>query len=572
MPYNNFGVSFNGKNIVHPGAYEYTDANGMVVSSSGATNIPILVGEGDSGEPGVVKWFTNATDARNYVTGGDLYTAINMLFSPAPEGGEGASIAGILVVNPLVAATLSKGGINFTAVMTGTAGNNIEVKVADGSLGVAGTKQIVAQRWDTGAMELYDNVGAVLKVTYTGADVYAAMSVATDGNGKAITFTTSIGADQASAVADLSVDLTGSRYETIADLVSYINSVSNYSAEFINYSSANTNTSSLDALTSVAITGTGGYATAVKADIENTLANSNLVTASVTGAITNFNYTNLAGGALGTTPSSWVTFFDSIKKEFSDMLVVLTDQASIHAEALTHIQEMESRKQRQLLFTGGGVGEDKDKAKQRATNLNNSRAVLAYPAVYYKPVNNGQTAIPAYFTAAMIAGRVAGVDPSQPITFDQFDLVDLENDLLSGDPDVDDLISAGVCTLERIPQGGIRVVEGITTYTGTNNPVFREISVRRGADDLSNIVTTSLESQFVGKKGIVATVSSVTTAMVDILEQAIKDELITAYDPKSIQVRIVNGVVYVDYLVAPVVGVNYILITTHFVPDIPVAQ
>ncbi|MOA55662.1 hypothetical protein D3C78_1794910 [compost metagenome] len=76
----------------------------------------------------------------------------------------------------------------------------------------------------------------------------------------------------------------------------------------------------------------------------------------------------------------------------------------------------------------------------------------------------------------------------------------------------------------------------------------------------------TLEDRFVGKKGLRATSASVTTATIDILEQAIKDGDITSY--RNIVVRMVGTVIYVDYQVAPAEPTNYILVTSHFVPEV----
>jgi hypothetical protein len=306
----------------------------------------------------------------------------------------------------------------------------------------------------------------------------------------------------------------------------------------------------------------------MKADIEAQVNDySQLVTVEVTGALTNFPYKNLIGGAKGTSPASWATYFDTIKKEFSDVLVVLSSNQAIQAEAITHLLQMESRGQKQVLFSGGGVDETVDTVKQRAVMFNSSRAVVGYPSIFCKLVDDGKTALPCYMTAAMIAGRACGVDPTEPLTFEYFNIVSLKDNLIVGDPVIDDLITSGVATLERVQNGGIRLAESITTYLGSSNTLYRELSVRRGADKLSTRVTKKLEDLFVGKKNTITT-TTVTTAAIDELEQAVKDNDIKAYDPKSVTVRYVGTAIYVDYRVAPASPVNFVLVTSHFVPEI----
>lgn len=563
MANNQNGVVFNGRRITHPGAYDATDASGTTLVSGGSVNTPIIVGTADAGEPGKVFWFSDATEVRKQFRGGDVVTASELMFSPVPEGGGGASVVGILIANPTVRASKVNGAITVTAQEYGDGGNRIQTKLEDGT--IPGSKKFTAFRWDTEEMEVFDSLGAVLSIQYTGIQAYADVTVTVVG-GKATKLETKLGATVGSAVTDLSIDLTNDRFTTIEDVVRYINSVSGYVATYVDYNkSYNMPANNLDAVTAVNIKA-NTYLFAVVGDITKQVNEvSNLVTVSVSGAPANYVYSYLTGGNKGTTPPSWSALFDVIKKQFSDVLVVLSGSQSVHAEALAHVQQMEQRQQKQLLFTGGVSGETVTQVKQRAATLNSSRAVLAYPGIYAKNVNSGKTLLAPYFTAAMIAGRVCGVDSSEPVTFDYFNLIGLEVDLLAGDPAIDELINSGVATLERIQNGAIRLVQGVTTYLGPNNPLYREISVRRSSDKLSDTMRKSMEDTFVGKKGLRATASAVETKAIDVLTQSIKDGDITAY--RNIVVRFEGSVVYVDYEVAPVEPINFVLITSHFVPD-----
>lgn len=563
MANNQYGISFNGRRINHPGAYDHIDASAMTVVTAGSTNVPIVVGTADAGAEGVVQWFTSAEQARKELRGGDLVTAIELMFSPTPEGGGGASIVGALVVNKNTNATRTAGGLEVSALEYGNGGNRIQVKTENGTL--AGSKKITISRWDTEQVEIYNNLGPVISIQYTGDEEYASISVSSNEDGVPVSIETKVGADEASAVSDILVDLTSGEYPTIASIVSHFNNVSGYVADYINYANSEMSSSLLDKTESPVLIKQGGYLSSVTGDIEYQInGSSELVSIKATAPVSNFPSAYLTGGGTGVAPVSWAKYFDELKKHFSDVLVVLNSSPSIHAEALQHVGDMELRQQKQVLFTGGGTGETIQAVKQRAARLNNSRAVLAYPGIYHKSVGNGR-ALPAYFTGALIAGRVCGVDASEPITFDYFNLIGLENKLLAGDPEVDDLISAGVATLEMVQNGSVRLVQGITTYISANNTLYREISVRRGADKLSENVRKALEDTFVGKKGLSTTASSVATVVTDVLDQAIRDEQITAY--RNIIVRFVGTAIYVDYEVAPVQPINFILVTSHFVPE-----
>jgi hypothetical protein len=556
-------INFDGRNIVHPGGYSTIDSNNMVVTSDGSTNIPIVLGTADAGKPGEVKWFTNMISATNYLRGGELLNALQLMFSPLPEGGGGSSMVGVVIVNPNTQATLVAGGVTFTSLEYGAGGNKVQVKLENGT--ISGSKKLTASRWDVNALEVFDNLGAVLSITYTGALAYADVTI-TVNSGTATRLQTKVGASSATAVLDLDLNLADSRFATVDGIISYINSVSGYTAALLNPQHSGMASSGLDAVSAIAIKTTAANFMAINAGIKYTVnGNSNLVSLSIPSTASNFVNTYLGGAVTPVAPTTWATHLDTVKSSFSDVLVVLSGSASIHAEASIHLGQMELRKQRQVMFTGGASGETATQAKQRASALNNSRIVLAYPGIYHAVIGNGTTVLPPYMTAALVAGRATGVDPSEPITFDYFGVIGLEKDQIVGDPVIDDLIASGVCTLERTYTGGIRLVQGITTYLGTDNTLLKEISVRRGADKVDAKVVRALEDKFVGNKNLLASESAIKTAIIDVLEGEKRNGTIADYNP-IIQLTYSGTSVIADYQVAPVEPVNFVLLRSHFVP------
>lgn len=572
MAYNSYGVSFNGRRIVHPGAYDTIDAIGMTATTQGSVNIPIVIGEADAGQSGKLTYFTDKTAALNYLRGGNLATAVDLMMSPAPEGGGGASVVGVIVSNQTVASTLTSGGFKFTSKESGDGGNRIRVAMEPGT--IPGTKKITVDRWDLNtAPEVIDNAGAVLKIQYVGTQEYAAVTITADGNGNAGVLTVKTGADKPTSTVLLTADLTDARYATLSQLVQFLSTFQDLQVTYASYNVSDSATSALDDAPETLIK-TSNYLLAVAGDVLTQVnSRSALVTVQKdVGTFTNFVATYLTGGTRGTSPTTWQDYFDRVKKEFSDVLVVLTDSDAIHSEAAAHVALMEQqRKQRQMLFVGGALGETPEQTKRRAFRLNSSRVVLAWPGIVYK---GSSTPLPPYMTAAMIAGRVCGVDASEPVTFDYFNLIGLETTLVAGDPTIDDLITSGVAVLEVAPNQGIRLVQGVTTYLGANNSLYREISVRRGADQISTKMTQTLESTFVGKKGSpiatgassikVVDPTSVKNKVIDVLEQAVKDGEIVSY--RNIVVKFLSTIITVDYEVAPFEPVNYVLVTSHFIP------
>jgi len=566
MPINDYGVIFNGRRIVHPGAYDAIDTSKLPITTLGSTNRPIYLGESDSGAPGVVKWFSSAPDARKYLRGGELYDMLDLVFSPSPEGGGGASLVGVLPTNALLKSSAIAGGMTLNSIEYGTGGNRITARLENGT--ITGSKLFTISRWDLGITEIFDNLGAMMSIQYMGTDAYAAITVAVDASSKkAISLVIKSGLDAGSATVDVTVDLTDSQYATITQLAKYLSSIDGYK---VVYSDNSLPSSSLDPVVAADIKTSPYNILAVSQDIPNQINKvSSLINIPVVASgtsIVNFANTTLTGGATGSSPSSWSTYFDSLSKETSDILCVLSSSNTIHAEAESHVEYMSTIGQRRIAFVGGALDETVDETKLRASFLNSSRVVLAYPGIYIKdPTSEITKLVPSYFTAAMLAGRASGVDPSEPLTFDYFNLIALEKDLMAGDPDIDDLITSGVATLEKVYGGGIRLAQSVTTDLKIGSP-FRELSLRRGSDALSGKVTQSLEATFVGRKGTPVNVTTVALAAKSILTAAVANEEIAAF--RNIVVTFAGSIIRVDYDVAYLDPINFILITSHFVTDI----
>lgn len=553
-----YGASFNGRRIIHPGAYDSIDASAMVISSPGSLNLPVIIGTADAGEPGVVRWFTSPESAQKYLRGGDLYLAANIMFSPSSEGGGGCSTLGVIVANRHERATLVDGSISITSKEYGEGGNSIVVALEPGT--VPGAKTLTISRWDIDKLEVFENVGHLFSIAYEGESAVAEVKITHDVSNNPAKLELLTGTTQEDKAVDVTIDLANGRYPNIGSIVQYISSIKGYRATLANGMVSALPSTILDACEGVSIK-TSAPILGVKGDINN--IQSELVTITCAGEVTDIAPTNLSGGVKGTSPASWSQYYEQLKKEFSDILVVLSDDISIQMEAASHVGNMETRGQKQVLFTGGALGESIYDIKQRASTFNTSRAVLGYPGILIKNGNMSRL-LPSYFTGALLAGRVCGVPHSEPITFDSVGVLGLEKELIAGDPEVDELLTSGVCVIERVASGGFRIAQGITTYTSDNNILYREISVRRGADNLSSTVRKNLESEFTGKKGLKASILAIRNKTIEILDKAVASGDIVAY--KNVKVKFVGTVAEVEYEASPVAPINFILITSRFTP------
>jgi hypothetical protein len=157
-------------------------------------------------------------------------------------------------------------------------------------------------------------------------------------------------------------------------------------------------------------------------------------------------------------------------------------------------------------------------------------------------------------------------------TLQTIDGLGLDKDFSQSDLDI--LEQAGVLSVENVPNRGLRVVHGQTTWTGDLNPLFREISVRRIGDLISYNLKTDL-SEFVGEPGSVFTINAIKARVESIMVEAEKASLITpgvdnqgnpqpSYRNIHVKFNSASGICYVEVECSPVTPVNFVLITSHF--------
>jgi hypothetical protein len=448
----------------------------------------------------------------------------------------------------------------------GLRNNNVKVKIQDGN--IAGTKKWSTYNVLLGTYEVFDDIGKMFTVTYSGMEAYVALIVeASVSDGKAITIKTKKGADAGSAVDDIVIDLSVQMYSSLTQVMDEINSHANYLCKpvsgviYSNYSSRE-----LDVATYTAIK-TETLITAVKADLAKTVtAKSELIDLAVTnwsaGIPDNMEYTILSGGTEGVIPTSWVAYFDKLSGLDITSIVPLTSDPSIQAEGLAHVNYASDvlRRERNLVV-GGAPGETKQQIKDRALRLNSSRVQVAYPGFYdYAGVE--EVLYPSYITAAMYAGRQNFKDWGESCTFDFFSMVRPEFEIQPDD--INDLLNAGVAPLEVVLGEGVRLVQDITSYNSDTNALYVERSVGEVADYLSRKIRKAVEKTFVGKKGLKGQVTSIKNTAVGVLTEE-TDKTITAF--RNVRVTLSDRVATLEYEAAPVEPTNFILITSHFYID-----
>jgi len=551
----NIGVNFNGKRIVKPGAHSRIDASGLGAVGSNSEKKIVFLGSAQGGEPNVYHTFSSYSKASEVLRGGDLLIAGELAWSPSNDG-QGAGEIGFIRVEDATQATLTKTGLTLTSKLYGAEANKIQVSMEDGA--IAGSKRLSVYFWQDNIRELYDSLGPVFNLKYEGSETTAKASIIHDAGGKASKLVIVSG----TTTHEFTIGESG-QFKDVNKLVTEINEIPDLSATVTLAGNKNLATSTLDVIVDQDIKADAFTVTALAGDISYNLQLSQLVNVEVAGDISsNFPSEYLIGGTNGTTPASWADKLDLVIGEGAYILVPLTKDEAIHAEVARFIENQSGIEQNEMrAFYGGGLGETVDVTIGRAVNLNSSRATVCYPAITRKKANAEVETLPAYFTAAIIAGRVSGVPVGEPVTFDYLNLIGIER-ILSSD-EISKLLEGGVTPIEYVRsrnRKGFRIAQCITTYQEDNNPAFRENSVSEIMDFLNVELREHLESRFVGTKGTALTPALIKNEVQSFLDQKVREEWLVEYDPESVVVQ--DGeIIEVQYSAMPVFSVNYILIT-----------
>lgn len=458
----------------------------------------------------------------------------------------------------------------------GADANVVQHKLMDGT--IKGSKKLVIFNTQMDTYETYDNLGALLTITYTGDQPYAALTIEDDGKGKAVKLITKIGANADEAIVDLDVALNVKSFRNIKALATYLKGFENYKVALYTAYNPELNVTDLDFMTDVNIKHTGDKTytpvaiTAVMADLQKTITTQSQLCEVVDvnrdmGIPANYEYTNLAGGSEGQSPMSWVKFLNTLAGYNVTYVVPLTDDLSIIAEVRDHVYHMSSDmgKERRM-FCGRGNNLAPEAARTDAMRIAGDRVQYVYPGMY-DPDDNGDIQLyPAYILAAQCAGRAAFLPDGEAMTHDHFRMSAIEREL---DPDqLTMLLNAGVTTFEFVmaedvyQAGSVRMVQDITTWTEDADPLYVERAIGITADFINKDMRKALDKLLTGKRTTSATLTTARNTVLSILKERVKKEIIVAYKDVNLYKR--NGAIWVDYAAAPAEPSNFVFIQSHF--------
>lgn len=581
------GIVFNGETVIRPQAVVATDVTGLTPTVIASADVLMMFGSALGGQPKTILPYSDPSDAGNVLQGGELLLAMQQSWNPSPDLPGASLIRAVRVDNAAQASLtlLSSGSAQLMTLTSDDWGfwtNEITVQVAAGS--VSGFMVIITGPYRGQTItETFDN----------NASIAAAAAAINSSQGGSVLVTATVVA--AGTPADISAtNLTGG-YDNPPVAASY-DAMSAAPASLFTLTalvagvSGNTMTVTIEAGTSSGfkVIVTKGVTTetydnnATVAAFVSAInsAPSALVTAAVVASGTPAYVTAapFTGGlANGTAPqvADWEAAFALIGPNASDVYYAVTPDQAVVSFLVSAVTYTSNTKYPGRVVIGHDIGLSTAEVLAIQTPYESSfRAIIATPGI--KQYNSAGAVVtnPSYLsTAPQLAGLICGMPVQISPTHKVLNGLGLE--LEYSDTDQDTLDQNGIVALETVPNVGLRIVDGQTTWTSDLNVARRDIAVGRIVDDISVSLQQTLEA-FVGNPGNTYSLAAIKARATSLMGEIQAAGLITpgvddagnpqpAFLTPQVSFNSVTQVVTVTVQCSPVTTIRYVFATASFV-------
>lgn len=558
------------KPVSRPHVQVSVDDSALGGAINGSLKPLALIGKASGGDPSQVYKFTSYTQAKRILRSGNLLDAMELAWNPSPnQVGAGAIYAVRVGTATQSTATDGAGALTFTSKLFGIAANGITATLIDSAIPSA--KKLTVSMGST-YNQVYDNLGNIFTVKYTGADAYAALTITHDVNGLATTFEIKTGADSGTATTDVSFDLgTG----LISDLVANISNREDYTASFVAYGNKDMATQYLDAVADQTIKSVDLVVTAVGQDIVNQLQWDDYVSVvydptktipSTAGAGITYS---LSGATEADPTGSWSEWISLLANEDVYYAVPLTSDASVHAEITQFVTDQNENGHSMRAIVGGGVKETINQLMARQAAIRNQRTSLVGTSGTYTFSDGRIASLPGYMIAAEIGGLRSGLGVAEPITFKYLKLTSLDTYYTSDQ--LDTLNENGILAIEYVRNRsttGFRIVSDVTTFNDQTEPVMNNAATGELTDFLMSDLRYVLENEFIGTKLHLNSASLLKNRVQSFLDQAKLDpnSMVVDYVPDDVKVIINGNQAAISFVVQPAVGLDLIEVSGTYQP------
>lgn len=541
-----------------PGAYSRID---YVKSAGGEVSInnAVIMGDCRGGKPNELLWFATYSEAKATLRSGDLLNSIKHAFNCSPDY-QPQRIAAWRV-NPGAQASYNFLETANTVIIAkawdyGLHGNQVKVKLEAGT--TSGKKVTIQFKAETAYIA--DNVERdSFVIQYTGAETSCTMTITET------TLTT------VTAGETQQLDIAFASFQTIEDLVDYINDQAGYECTIATLNGSDLTThldavSAQDVKTS-AYTATSDLQALIEAIeacawIDTATYNSSASGRTLPDNIASWAY--FTGGTDGAyTSTEWEASLTLLEEEDIQFVGSSSETNTIHALIKTHCEQMnavEGRNERQFLL-GGASGETIAQVVTRAQALNSSAGSLVYPEFEDYNVDNSAVVwwSPAYYAAKLI-GLVTCLAVREPMTNKRVSVLSFKK---VGRTDLEILIKNGVLAGQKNKSGRLVTIRAVTTDQGSILQK-NEFSMQREALYAVRSLRAAVEDSFVGQAMTNSLIASIDTTVALRLDDHVDLGIYNGNPPFwNYKKAVVGDQIRVEYDCNLTPPTNFIFITSH---------
>lgn len=516
------------------------DTSGIGGSSSDSTKKLMLIGSAKGGEPGVVYELRNYQEAKAIFRGGDLLDAMELAWNPSnTQSGAGDILA--VRVEDAKPSKLTIGGINFTSRLFGREANEIQVALTDNEM--TDTKRLTVSFTNDRYERVYDNLGKIFKVNYTGAAGTATLTVEKGKDtGLAGKMVIKVG-DDAKLDTVKEYDLLSGVFSEVNTIINDLNNLPDFEASFFPYGDKNIKSSDLDIQADVSLKGGDNYVTGLAGDITKQLRYDNyvIVEASASKAITTFPVTKLTGGSDGIVPESWADKFSALSGKGGYYLVPLSPKQAIHSEAIAFVNDRTDTGEPMRVICGGDYDEKIEDVLKRQSLLKSPRGLLTGFSGERSMDDGRILKLPGYLVASQVGGLASGLAIGESITYKSIILTELSKNSQYTNSQLDQLNLSGVVTAEYVMnRKAFKISDDVTTYNNPQDPVQNEMAVGEANDFFVADLKDNLDNTFIGSKVVEISAQYIKNHIQSYLDEKKRKQEIRDYVPEDVQV-ILNG-------------------------------
>ncbi len=486
-----------GKRTAHliPTGVSRIDTEGAVGLGAGIAFDGIVIGESFGGEPGKPLIFTDATQAKTTLVGGELLDGITFALTPN-RNNRPFRVLGMRMNPATKASLILDNGANDAVELEdrdfGERGNAIRASVADGTIE---GKKIIIQK---GALiETFDDViGKIFSIEYTGGGAPVLNITSTQ---LAVTGTPG-------ATDDITVLFT--EFTTVADVLNEIASFSsNYTV--VPISNADAESTLLDLVSAQDISSTYIIEATNETIIQTIALRSTVATAKFPSGgqrliPDNVALTPFTGGSEGTTDFASLTgFLNTLVTENIRLISLLSASSSLQDAVKAHVEFSNSEFGNSFRgsFFGDSFGKAKSvaitDAKDRALSMNNPAINFCINGFTRRDAFGVEKDFGSYFRGAMELGMKVSLPIPEPTTNKEIDVTKTE---FSFDrPELEGLISGGVNASSPEPGSKLIKTQRMITTVQRENLIENEFSMFLTALITADELRAFIETRHKGK-------------------------------------------------------------------------